>query len=333
MPKQTRKTTRSTTQTAAGEPTRAAGSAAPPKGPSPPLRGRVAVVMGASRGAGKGIALALGEAGATVYAVGRTSREGPKPVDGAPGTVEETAEEVTALGGIGIPARADATSEADVAAVFERVRAESKDLHVLANAVWGGTDAYPTMEARQAAWGRPFWEQPANLWAGVMGAGPFAYYLACRHAAPLLAQSGGGLVASVTDGILAKGDEDATEAAARAEPGGQLLWELSHHTIDRLMSGMAVEGRKAKIAFVTLMPGFMRTERVVRMLSTEKLKKQFRFDLSESTRYVGRAVAALAGDRKVLERSGRVFFVADLARDYGFTDTDGRQVPRFRPFG
>ncbi len=293
---------------------------------------RVAVVAGASRGAGRGIALALGEAGAVVYVAGRTTREGTKPVDGAPGTIEETAAEVTARGGTGIPVRADCTVETDVAAVFERVEREQGRVDVAASAVWGGADAYPTMEDWQGAWSQPFREQPATAWRHLMGAGPQAYFLVCLHAARLMARAGKGLLVAVTDGILPRGDADAnTIATSKSEPTGPLLPDLAHDTINRLMRAIGAEGRARGISAVTLMPGFMQTERVLRHLTSEKLKKAFRFDLSESTLYVGRAVAALAADPKVMAKSGRVFFVADLAKEYGFTDADGRLVPRFDP--
>jgi NAD(P)-dependent dehydrogenase (short-subunit alcohol dehydrogenase family) len=290
-----------------------------------PLKGKVAVVAGASRGAGRGIALALGEAGATVYVVGRTTRGGPKPPDGAPGTVEDTAEEVTARGGVGVAARADCTSEAEVAAVFERVRGEQGRLDVLANAVWGAADAAPmSVEEWQASWGRPFWELPTDQWRHMMTGGPYAYLLASAQAARMMVGQGGGLIVGVTDGVV--------EGAAADGYGGQLIWELAHLCINRMLHWMSVEAKPHKIAVVTLMPGFMQTERVLMALKTEEQKKMMGFDKSESTEYLGRAVAALAADPKVLEKTGKIHFVADLAREYGFTDVDGRQVPRFNPF-
>jgi len=290
-----------------------------------PLKGKVAVVAGASRGAGRGIALALGEAGATVYVVGRTARGGPKPADGAPGTVEGTADEVTARGGQGVPVRADCTDEDQVAALFERVKREQKKLHVLANAVWGAANSVTSAHDVMASWGKPFWEQSPNQWRDMMTAGPGAYFLASYHAARMMAGAGGGLIVGVTDGVV----EGAPESDCLG--GGQLVWELAHSCINRLMKGMAREAKPKKVAVVTLMPGFMRTERVVRLLSTEALKHQFGFAKSESTEYIGRAVAALAGDPNVGQKSGRIHFVADLAAEYGFTDVDGRAVPRFAP--
>ncbi|MEW6322446.1 MAG: SDR family NAD(P)-dependent oxidoreductase [Acidobacteriota bacterium] len=291
----------------------------------PKLRHKIAVVAGASRGAGRGIARALGDAGATVYVVGRTTRGGPPPPDGAPGTIEDTADEVTARGGRGIAVRADCTSEPDVAALFARVDQDHGRVDLAVAAVWGGADAFPTTDAWQAAWSRPFWEQPPDAWRHMMAA-PLAYYLTACHAARLMArQRGRGLIVGVTDGILDGQPADAY--------GGQLLWDLSHACINRLLFAVGHEGRKHGITAITLMPGFMRTERVVRALGDdERLKKQMRFDLSETPEYLGRAVAALLGDPKAARHGGGIRFVADLAREYGFTDVDGRLVPRFNPF-
>lgn len=290
-----------------------------------PLEGKVAVVAGASRGAGRGIALALGEAGATVYVAGRTVRGGPRPPDGAPGTVEDTAEEISARGGVGVAVRADCTAGDDVAALFERVDRERGRVDVLANAVWGAADAFPSTDEWMAVWNLPFWEQPVRQWQAMVNAGPYAYFLTAVYAARRMAAAGGGLIAAVTDGVVGEVPAD--------QPGGQLVWDLSHHCINRLVAGMAAEGKSKKIAAVTLMPGFMRTERVMMHMKTEKLKKMFRFDKSETPEYLGRAVAALAADPDVLKKTGKVHFVADLAREYGFTDADGRQVPRFHPAG
>lgn len=299
-----------------------------------PLDQRVAIVAGASRGAGRGIALALGDAGATVYVTGRTTRAGPAPFDGAPGTVEDTADEVTARGGVGIAAATDMTDEVAVAGLFERVRSEQGRLDVLANAVWGAADGARTLEEWQAAWGRPFWEQPASQWRDMMAAGPCAYWLAAREAARLMSERSGGLIVGVTDGIIVpEGETPPPPTESGGYTGNGVLWDLAHIAINRMLYTMSVEAKKQKVAVITLMPGFMRTERVVALLKTEEQRKMMRFDLSESTEYVGRAVAALAADRKVMNKTGRIHLVADLAREYRFTDVDGRVIPRFAPFG
>lgn len=291
------------------------------------LSGRVALVAGASRGAGRGIALALGEAGATVYVSGRTVRGGPPPMDGAAGTIEDTAAEVTARGGVGIPVQTDHTSEADVVALFERIAADHGRLHVLANAVWGGHDGVRSGEEWMASMGVPFWDKTAAEWQHMMMAGPYAYWLTTCHALRMMTKVKTGLVVGVTDFVVAGANPDEYGG------GGQLMAELAHTTINRLMKCMSVEAKPKRIAVITLMPGFMRTERVQLFLPTDKLKKMFRYDLSETPEYLGRAVAALAADRNALAKTGTIQFVADLATEYGFTDADGKVVPRFAPFG
>ena len=300
--------------------------------PAKPLEGRIAVVAGASRGAGKGIALALGDAGATVYVTGRTTR-GTRNSQATPGTIDDTAEEVSARGGIGIPLRADYTNEADVAAVFDRVQQDHGKLHLLANAVWGGGDAFTTMEDWQKSWSQPFWQQPLTLWDHMMKGGPYAYLLASTHAARIMAASGGGLIVGVTDGIMADAPEEVLGGAIKGPYQGAFMWTLAHEVINRMMYGMSCEAKAKKIAVITLMPGFMRTEAVVKYLNTDELRKAMGFEKSETTEYIGRAVAHLAADPKVLKKTGRIHFVADLAKEYGFTDVDGKQVPRFNPFG
>ncbi len=296
-------------------------------------RGLVAVVAGASRGAGRGIALALGDAGATVYVAGRTTRGGPPPSDGAPGTVEDTADEVTRRGGRGIPVRTDCTSESEVKALFDRVGREQGRLDVLACAVWGAADGTAGADEALAGWGTPFWQRRTDEWRRMMDGGPRAYYLTAFHAAALMAKGKRGLIVGVTDGFMEGTPEAVLSGKEAGDYNGMLLYDLSHVAINRLMLGMAADGRKHRIASVTLMPGFMQTERVERSMTSEQVRKQFRYDLSESVEYIGRAVAALAADPKVLSKSGRIHFVADLAEEYGFTDVDGRRIPRFDPFG
>lgn len=296
-------------------------------------RSLVAVVTGASRGAGRGIALELGAAGATVYVAGRTVRGGSPSRDGAPGTIDDTADGVTARGGTGIAVRTDCTDESQVGALFARVAEERGRIDLLVNAVWGGHDASSSAGDEIVNWGTPFWELPASGWRNNMDAGPRAYFLASREAARLMASRGRGLIVGLTDGILDGVDPDVLNGVAFGEYSGALLWDLAHVTINRLMQGMASDTRAKGVAVVTLMPGFMRTERVERAMTSEEVKRRFRYDLSESTAYVGRAVVALARDAGVMGKSGRIHFVADLAEEYGFTDADGRRVPRFKPFG
>jgi NAD(P)-dependent dehydrogenase (short-subunit alcohol dehydrogenase family) len=276
------------------------------------LKGKVTVVAGASRGAGRGIALALGEAGATVYVAARTSRKGPRPADKAPGTIEDTAEEVTARGGKGIPIRADLRDEKQVAALFRRVKKDHGHLHVLANSVWG-----PNC---MAEWSKKFWDLGPGLWRDTIGT-ISACWLTSVHAARLMAGKRGGLIIHVTDNLYPD------PSASR----GQVLHDVGHECINRLVMGMSSDGEKSKITIVGINPGFMRTERVLRSMTTEAMKKQFRFDLSESPEYIGRGVVALAADRRVLQKTGQLLWISDLATEYGFTDIDGRLIARFDP--
>lgn len=296
--------------------TKSRKQASGPVGWTPPdFRSKVAVVTGASRGAGRGIALALGETGATVYVAGRTVRGGPKPPDGAPGTVQDTADEVTARGGKGIPVRADCTVESEVAALFERVRREQNRLDILANSVWDVWKSTP-LHLRE---NKPFWEAESMGWEPML-AGAYSSLLTSRHAARLMAPRRRGLIVHVTEPILEKYD--------KGGPLFWMFWMLAHRAVNRIVEAMKADLVKRKIAAIALAPGWMRTERVM-MHTSEKDKRSARFGKSESTEYVGRAVASLAADAKVLRRAGKLLFVADLAGEYGFKDSDGRAVPNF----
>jgi NAD(P)-dependent dehydrogenase (short-subunit alcohol dehydrogenase family) len=271
-------------------------------------------VMGASRGGGRGIALALGEAGATVYVAGRTTRDGPKPADGAPGTIEDTAEDVTRRGGRGVPVRVDALVEADVAGLFERIARDVGRLDVLANAGWGGNEMYGGADRR------PFWKHDPASWRNFAGSAA-AHLATAVHAARLMAPRKAGLIVSLTEPV----DEKWSGSGALF----WMLWGMEHQVINRAVAAASRDLKKAGIAIVALAPGFMRTERVLMHLKTEKEKKAFGFEDSETPEYAGRAVAALAGDPKVMRHAGKLVYGADLARAYGFTDVDGKQVGNF----
>jgi NAD(P)-dependent dehydrogenase (short-subunit alcohol dehydrogenase family) len=273
------------------------------------LKGKIAIVAGGSRGAGRGIALALGDAGATVYVAARTSRDGSKPTDGAPGTVEDTAEQVAARGGVGIPFRADLSDEAQVAALFRRVEEAHGRLDILASSVWAADF--------MAVWSTPFWELTPSLWRDTLGT-LSACWFTSAYAARIMTKQESGLIVHVTDNYP---DDPAKNR-------GQILHDVGHECINRLITGMARAAKKRGVAVVGLNPGFMRTERVLMHMTTEKLKQQFRFDLSESVEFIGRAVAALAGDPKLPHKAGQLLWASDLAEEYGFTDIDGK-IPRF----
>jgi NAD(P)-dependent dehydrogenase (short-subunit alcohol dehydrogenase family) len=276
------------------------------------LEGKIAVVAGASRGAGRGIALALGDAGATVYVAARTSRKGPKPADKAPGTVEDTAAEVTARGGRAIAIRADLCDDKQAADLFRRVKKDHGRLDVLANSAWG-PNCMPV-------WTRKFWDLSPGIWRDTIGTVSVCW-LTSVYAARLMLEQRRGLIIHVTDN-------------RHPDPStwrGQILHNMGHECINRLLMGMSHDAKSAKIAVVGLNPGFMRTERVLIYMRNKARKQQFRFDLTESPEYIGRAAAALAADPNVFRKNGQLLWACDLAKEYGFTDIDGRFIPRFDP--
>ena len=269
------------------------------------LAGRVTVVTGASRGAGRAIAKVLGEAGATVYVTGRSTRGGAS-TEQLPGTVEDTADLVTAAGGAGLAVRVDHTRDEDVAALLARVREERGRLDLLVNNAWGGYEQYGDFDA-------PFWEQPLDRWERMYTAGVRAHFVASRFAAPLMLPHRSGLIVS-------------TVAWAYGGYMGNVVYDSAKGAIIRMVFGMAEELRPHGVAALAVAPGFMRTERVLAAHAAHP----FDLDQTESPEYLGRAVAALAADPRVLSRSGQVLTAGDLAREYGFTDVDGRRPAPFR---
>jgi dehydrogenase/reductase SDR family member 1 len=272
------------------------------------LQGKVALVTGASRGIGKGIALGLGEAGAAVYVTGRTVEEGTS-VARLPGTIHQTAAEVTALGGRGIAIRCDHRKDDEVAAAFRQVMEESGRLDILVNNVWGGYERFT--DGSPYTGDRPFWEQPLSLWDSMHRAGVRAHYIASVLAAPTMVAQRQGLIVNISS------------FAARMQTA-EVAYGTAHAAIDRLAATLAHALREHGSAAVSLYPGLVRTESVM-------FHRQF-FDLSnsESPQFVGRAVAALAADPNVMEKSGRWLVAAELAEEYGFTDIDGTQPRSLR---
>lgn len=270
------------------------------------LKDKVAVVTGASRGAGRGIACVLGECGATVYVTGRSVRGRPT-TDNMPGTIDETAEAVTARGGAGIAVRCDHTVDADVEALFERVRQEQGRLDLLVNNAWGGYEVQGQVGLA------PFWQQPLNYWDRMFTAGVRASLISSRYAAPLMIPNRRGLIVNITAWV---GDVYL----------GSIFYDLSKNAVNRMAFGMAKELKGHNLAAVALAPGFIRTERVI--AAFEAAGKDCE-SFTESPEYAGRAVAALAADPNVMQKSGKILTAGDLAREYGFTDVDGRQIPPF----
>jgi NAD(P)-dependent dehydrogenase (short-subunit alcohol dehydrogenase family) len=287
------------------------------------LEGRVAVVAGATRGAGRGIACMLGEAGAVVYCSGRNSRGRPNTEGvfaGRPETIEETAEMVSARGGVGVPVRADHSDERQVEALFKRVAKERGRLDVLVNDISEGVEH---------EW-KPFWKLSLERGLGALRQGIDTHIITTRHAAPLMVKQKSGLVVEVGDG-------DALYYR------GNLFYDLVKVTVARLAYAWAEELRPHGVAALAVTPGFMRTEVVLERLEAteenwrevaEKSSKArgYGFAGSESPSFVGRAVAALAADPRVLEKSGGLYGSWTLADEYGFDDLDGTRPHWWRYF-
>ncbi|MCK6624576.1 MAG: SDR family oxidoreductase [Anaerolineae bacterium] len=285
-----------------------------------PLKNKIALVAGATRGAGRGIACMLGEAGATVYCTGRSTRanlsrrqndaDSPFALEHRPETIEETAEMVTAWGGVGIPVQVDHTDEVQVKTLFERVKMEQGRLDLLVNDIWGG-DAL-------TEWGKPFWELSIEPGLLMQQRGVYTHLITSRYGAPLLVERGQGLIIEITDGDT---------------PGyrGNLFYDLAKASVIRLAYGMAEELRPHGVTALALTPGFLRSEAMLDHFGVtetnwqEGAKKDPHFIASETPFYVGRAVAALAADPNVSSKAGQVFSSWNLAVEYGFTDVDGRQ--------
>jgi dehydrogenase/reductase SDR family protein 1 len=272
------------------------------------MSGSATVVAGASRGVGKGVAIALGRAGATVYVTGRT-RRGEAAPGSLPGSIDETAQAVTEAGGTGVPLSVDHRDDAAVAALFGRVATEQGQLDVLVNSVWGG---YETLhEGDYDGFLRPFWEQPVELWDSMFAAGVRPAYVGSALAARMMVGRKRGLIVNLSFFPAARYWQNVAYGVAKC-------------ATDRLTADTAHELRDHGVAVVSLYPGLVRTEGVMKWADYLDLSN------SESPEFVGRAVVALAGDPDVLERSGQALGTAELAEEYGFTDVDGTRPRSLR---
>ncbi|HYI03101.1 SDR family oxidoreductase [Hyalangium sp.] len=274
-----------------------------------PLEGRIALVAGATRGAGRGIAMMLGEAGATVYCTGRSVRG--RPATGTrPETIEETAERVDARGGRGIAVRTDHTVEGEVAELCARVKREQGRLDVLINDIWGGDEL--------TEFSLPFWKLAPAKGRLMLERGIYSHILTSRYAVPLMLEHGRGLIVEITDGDT-------------FGYRGNLFYDLVKMSVIRLAFDMAWDLRRHAITALAVTPGFLRSEAMLENFGVteanwqEGAAKDPHFIASETPFYVGRAVAALAADPNVAAKSGRVFSSWALAKEYGFKDEDGRQ--------
>ena len=267
------------------------------------LHGKVAVVTGGSRGVGKGIALGLGEAGATVYITGRTIQD-KSDVGKLGGTIYQTAEEVSAVGGKGIAILCDHRQDNQVEEAFKQVAKLSKKIDILVNNAWAG---YENMrEGRAFTYFKPFWEQPFWRWDAMFDAGVRATFTSSAFAARLMTKKKSGLIVNISFW--------AAQVYLSNTPYG-----VSKAAVDKMSEYMAHELKKYGVAVVSLYPGLVRTESVM------KNAKYFDMSNSESPQFIGRVVAALAEDSGILKKSGRVLVAAREALEYDIQDIDGRQ--------
>jgi dehydrogenase/reductase SDR family protein 1 len=267
------------------------------------LTGKVALVTGASRGVGKGIALGLGEAEATVYITGRTVEEGKAAVD-LPGNIYQTAEEIASLGGRGIAVRCDHTNDEEVKDLFRRIQVEYDRLDILVNNVWGGYEFY---NDGTEFWNeKGFWTVPLSRWDKSFQAGVRAHYVASLFAAPMMISQRFGLIVNISFFAAQRDDKGVAYGVAKAAD-------------DRMAACMAHELREHEVAVVSLYPGLVRTESVM------KAAQYFDLSNSESPQFIGRVVAALATDPDLMRKSGQILVAAAVAQEYGIKDIDGKQ--------
>jgi NAD(P)-dependent dehydrogenase (short-subunit alcohol dehydrogenase family) len=286
---------------------------------SGPLTGKVALVTGATRGAGRGTAVSLGEAGATVYCTGRTTRERRSEYD-RPETIEESAELVDAAGGEGIAVEVDHLEPPQVEALVQRIDAESGRLDVLVNDIWGGELLFE--------WETPLWEHDLENGLRLLRLAIDTHLITSHFALPLLIREPGGLVIEMTDGTREYNAEHYRVSA---------FYDLAKTAVIRLAFAQSVELAPHGCTAVALTPGWLRSEMMLENYGVTEAnwrdaaaKHPHFAAISESPRFVGRAVAALAADPQLNRRNGGSFSSGGLAREYGFTDIDGSQPDAWR---
>jgi NAD(P)-dependent dehydrogenase (short-subunit alcohol dehydrogenase family) len=272
-----------------------------------PLLGKIAVVAGATRGAGRGIACMLGEAGATVYCTGRSVRGQLASGSNRPETIDETAEMVNAYGGKGIAVRVDHSVPAEVEALFARVKAEQGRLDVLVNDIWGGE--------KLIDW-KPFWERSLENGLKMLHQAIDTHLITSHYGARLMVEQKSGLIVEITDGD-------------QLNYRGELFYDLVKTSVIRIAADMAEDLRAHGVTALAVTPGFLRSEEMLDHFGVSEAnwrdatKGEPHFIASETPYFVGRAVAALAADANVAKKTGGIYASWTLSDEYGFIDMDG----------
>jgi NAD(P)-dependent dehydrogenase (short-subunit alcohol dehydrogenase family) len=282
------------------------------------LKGKVALVAGATRGAGRGIAIELGAAGATVYCTGRSTRLQPSEIN-RPETIEETAELVQREGGKGVAVEVDHLDPAQVQALVARIESEQARLDIIVNDIWGGEHL--------TEWYKPVWEHSLEKGLHQMRLAIDTHIITSHFALPLLIKKPGGLVVELTDGTV-----EYNKQKYRLS----LFYDLCKTSINRIAWSQAHELQAQQCTAVSLTPGWLRSEQMLDNYNVKEanwrdaIAKQPHFAITETPRYVGRSVAALAADPEVSRWNGQSLSSGQLAKVYGFTDLDGSQPDAWR---
>jgi NAD(P)-dependent dehydrogenase (short-subunit alcohol dehydrogenase family) len=281
------------------------------------LKGKVVLVAGATRGAGRGIAVQLGVAGATVYVTGRTTRSKRSEMN-RPETIEETAALVDKAGGRGIAVQVDHLVPAQVSALVDRIKDEQGRLHVLVNNIWGAT---------KMEWNKSVWESSLDYGLHTLRLAVDTHAITSHFAIPLLIRTPGGLVVEVTDG---------TDEYNAANYRVSFFYDLAKATVNRMAFALAHELRPYNATAVSLTPGWLRSEAMLEAYGVtesnwrDATEKAPHFAISESPAFIGRAVVALVQDPDVARWNGKSLSSGQLAKTYGFTDLDGSQPDAWR---
>jgi len=274
------------------------------------LQGKVALVTGGSRGAGKGIAIELAKAGAYVYITGRTTAA--LSSSEWPGDLESTVHEIEREGGLGAAIRCDHTVDSETEHVIRQIEAEQGRLDILINNIWGGNK----LEIAN----KPLWELPIEHWDNMFISGVRSQLMTNYYAIPLMRNNPNG-------GIIIH-----TTYWDHYKYVGNFYYDLAKNALVRMAYGLSIELKNSGIAVIALSPGWMRTELVLKSVNTDEAHwhEVKELETTESTRYIGRAVCALASDSEIMAKTGIPQVVGELAEEYGFTDIDGRRIPVFK---